>query len=50
MSDKELEEKLRLAAADAIPRNDISPLIDGIWALDKNGDISKLAAPTVPRN
>jgi 2-methylcitrate dehydratase PrpD len=50
MSDKELEEKLRLAAADAIPRNDISPLIDGIWALDKSRDISKLAAPTVPRN
>jgi len=49
MSDKDLEEKLRAAAADAIPHNDISQLIDAIWALDKSEDISALAALTVPR-
>jgi 2-methylcitrate dehydratase PrpD len=49
MSDKDIEEKLRLAAADAAPRHDISPLIDAIWQLDRSEDISKLAALTVPR-
>ncbi len=50
MSDKELEDKLRTAAAGAIPRNDIAPLIDAIWQLDKSKDISKLASLTVPRD
>ncbi len=49
MSDKELEDKLRTAAAGAIPRNDIAPLIDAIWQLDKSVDISKLATLTAPR-
>ena len=50
MSDKDLEDKLRTAAAMAIPRNDISPLIDAIWQLDTSEDISGLAALTVPRD
>jgi 2-methylcitrate dehydratase PrpD len=49
MSDKDLEDKLRDAAAAAIPQNDIAPLIAAIWALDKSEDISKLAALSVPR-
>src|SRR5271155_97781 len=49
MSDKDLEEKLRGAAAGWNPRHDVAPLIDAIWALDKSEDISKLAALTVPR-
>jgi 2-methylcitrate dehydratase PrpD len=48
MSDKDIEAKLRVAAADAIPGNDISSLIDAIWTLDRSRDISKLAALTVP--
>jgi 2-methylcitrate dehydratase PrpD len=50
MSDKDLEDKLRLAAAGAIPGNDIAPLIEGIWQLDESGDISGLASLTVPRD
>jgi 2-methylcitrate dehydratase PrpD len=49
MSDKDLEDKLRAAAAMAIPRNDVSPLIDAIWQLDSSAPISGLAAFTVPR-
>jgi 2-methylcitrate dehydratase PrpD len=49
MSDKDLEEKLRTAAADWSPRHDIAPLIDAVWTLDNSDDISKLAALTVPR-
>ena len=49
MSDKDLEEKLRTAAAGWNPRRDIAPLIDAIWNLDKSENISKLAALTVPR-
>ena len=49
MSDKDLEDKLRAAAADWNPRHDIAPLIGAIWALDQSEDISKLAARTVPR-
>jgi len=49
MSDKDLEEKLRDAAAGWNPRHDVAPLIGAIWALDKSEDISKLAALTVPR-
>jgi 2-methylcitrate dehydratase PrpD len=50
MSDKELEDKLRTAAAGAIPRNDVAPLIDAVWQLDKSVDISKLASLTAPRD
>ena len=49
MSDKDLEDKLRNAAAMAIPHNDVSPLIDAIWQLDAGAPISGLAALTVPR-
>jgi 2-methylcitrate dehydratase PrpD len=49
MSDRDLEEKLRNAAANAIPRNDISPLIGAIWEVDTSEDIAKLAALAVPR-
>jgi 2-methylcitrate dehydratase PrpD len=50
MSDKDLEDKLRTAAAMAIPHNDVSPLIDAIWQLDTSETISGLAAFTVPRD
>jgi 2-methylcitrate dehydratase PrpD len=50
MSDQDIEDKLRTAAADAIPRNDIAPLIGAIWELDKSPDTSSLAAITVPRD
>jgi len=49
MSDADLEAKLRMAAADAIPGQDIAPLIAAIWQLDKSEDISGLAPLTVPR-
>ncbi len=49
MSDDDLEEKLRTAAAGWNPRHDIAPLIDAIWHLDDSEDISQLAALTVPR-
>jgi 2-methylcitrate dehydratase PrpD len=49
MTDSDIEEKLRQAAAAWMPHHDIEPLIDAVWELDKSGDISKLAAHTVPR-
>ncbi len=49
MSDRDLEDKLRTAAAGWNSRHDIAPLIDAIWALDHNENISKLAALTVPK-
>ena len=49
MSDKDLEEKLRTAAAGWNPRHDIAPLLDAIWQLDRSEDVAKLAALTVPR-
>jgi 2-methylcitrate dehydratase PrpD len=49
MSDRDLEEKLRDAAASWNPRHDVAPLIDAIWQLDKSTDVSQLAAMTVPR-
>jgi 2-methylcitrate dehydratase PrpD len=49
MSDKDLEDKLRTAAAGWNPRHDITPLIGAVWTLDKSADVSKLAALTVPR-
>jgi 2-methylcitrate dehydratase PrpD len=48
MTDQDLEDKLRSAAAAWNPRHDIAPLIEAIWELDKAEDISKLAALTVP--
>lgn len=48
MSDQDLEDKLRTAAVSWNPRQNITPLIDAIWALDKSGDVSGLAALSVP--
>jgi 2-methylcitrate dehydratase PrpD len=49
MSDKDLEAKLRDAAAGWNPGYAITPLVDAIWQLDKSDDIAGLAALTVPR-
>jgi 2-methylcitrate dehydratase PrpD len=49
LDDADLEQKLRTAAADWEPRQDVTPLIDAIWALDKSADVSKLASLAVPR-
>jgi 2-methylcitrate dehydratase PrpD len=48
MSDRDLEDKLRDAAAGWNPRHDIAPLIEAIWALDASQDVSRLAALAVP--
>ena len=48
MSDRDLEDKLRDAAAGWNPRHDVAPLIEAIWALDASQDVSRLAALTVP--
>jgi 2-methylcitrate dehydratase PrpD len=49
LSDRDLEDKLRMAAADWNPRYDATPLIDAIWALEKSPDVSKLVSMTVMR-
>jgi 2-methylcitrate dehydratase PrpD len=49
MSDTDLEDKLRMAAAGWNPRHDIEPLIGAIWNLDSNENVAKLAALAVPR-
>jgi 2-methylcitrate dehydratase PrpD len=49
MSDRDLEDKLRLAAQTAIPGKDVAPLIAAIWQLDGSDDISGLAPLSVPR-
>jgi 2-methylcitrate dehydratase PrpD len=49
MTDGELEDKLREAAAHAIPGTDIDALIKAIWTVDDCADIAKLAALSVPR-
>jgi 2-methylcitrate dehydratase PrpD len=49
MTDQDLEQKLRDAAADWNPSHDIAPLIDAIWHLDNASDIAKLAVLAVPR-
>jgi 2-methylcitrate dehydratase PrpD len=49
MSDRELEDKLRAAAAGWQPGYDPAPLIAAIWALDRSEDASRLLALTVPR-
>jgi 2-methylcitrate dehydratase PrpD len=48
MSDADIEEKLRMAAAGWDPRYDAGPLISAIWALDKSADVSALASLAVP--
>ena len=49
MSDRDLEGKLREAAAHVIPHNDVAALIEAIWTLDGCPDIATLPALTVPR-
>ncbi|MGB7253228.1 MAG: MmgE/PrpD family protein [Xanthobacteraceae bacterium] len=49
MTDRDLEDKLRNAAAGWNPRHNVAPLIAAIWDLDKAEDVSKLAALVVPR-
>jgi 2-methylcitrate dehydratase PrpD len=49
MTDRELEDKLREAAARAVSRNDIAALLEAIWTVDDCADIAKLTALTVPR-
>jgi len=48
MSNGDLEAKLRSAAAGWVPRYDVAPLVDAIWALDKSADVSRLASLAVP--
>jgi hypothetical protein len=40
--------EITTADAGRNPRHDVAPLIDGIWALDKSTDVSKLASLAVP--
>jgi 2-methylcitrate dehydratase PrpD len=49
MTDRDLEDKLREAAAHAIPRNDVAALIEAIWTLDDCADIAKITALSVPQ-
>lgn len=49
MKDGEIEAKLRAEAARWRPGHDVRPLIDAVWSLEKNDDVSALAAMTVPR-
>ena len=48
LSDHELEDKLRSAAAGWNSRYDATPLIDAIWTVDESTDVSGLASLTVP--
>ena len=49
LKDSEIEQKLLDEARTWRPTHDIRPLIDAVWELDKSGDVSNLAAMTVPR-
>lgn len=42
LSDSDLEEKLRAAAAGWEPHYDVAPLIEAIWTLDQSADVSRL--------
>jgi 2-methylcitrate dehydratase PrpD len=50
MTDRDLETKLRDAAAAWHPGHDIGPLVDAIWRLEDCADVAALAAHTVPRH
>ncbi len=50
MSDSDLEQKLRTAAAGWDSRYDASPLISAIWALDRSADLSCLASLAAPQS
>jgi 2-methylcitrate dehydratase PrpD len=49
MTDEDLEEKLREAAARAVPGNDAAALIEAVWTVERSADIASLAALTVPQ-
>jgi 2-methylcitrate dehydratase PrpD len=49
LSDQDLEQKLRTAAASWNPRHDVQLLIDAVWSLEESADVSRLASFTVPR-
>jgi hypothetical protein len=49
MSDADLEQKLRGAAANTIPGHDVAPLIEAVWQLEGCEDVAKVAALSVPR-
>ena len=49
MTDRDLEDKLREAAGQAIPRNDVAALIEAIWTLEDCADIAKVTALSVPQ-
>ena len=48
LKDAEIEQKLLDEAKNWRPGHDVRPLIDAVWALDSNDDVSRLAAMTVP--
>ena len=50
LKDAEIEQKLLDEAKSWRPQHDMRPLIDAVWSLDKSGDVSTLAAMTVPRS
>jgi 2-methylcitrate dehydratase PrpD len=49
LSDSDLEQKLRAAAALWEPRYDATPLIDAIWSVETNADVSALVSLTIPK-
>jgi 2-methylcitrate dehydratase PrpD len=49
MSDKDVEAKLRSAAAGRIGEKETQLLIEGVWALETSGDVAGLVALAVPR-
>jgi 2-methylcitrate dehydratase PrpD len=49
MTDRDLEGKLRTAAAGWDARHDVALLIDAIWSLEEAGTVSGLTALTVPK-
>jgi 2-methylcitrate dehydratase PrpD len=48
LSDRDLEEKLRVAATMWNPRYDPTPLIDAIWRVETSADVSDLVSLTIP--
>ncbi len=46
LSDRELEDKLRMCAAEWNPKVDIKPLLEAIWGIGESADVSTLAKMT----
>src|SRR5579872_4042809 len=46
LSDCELEDKLRMCAAEWNPKVDVAPLIEAIWGIEQSADVSTLAKMT----